>query len=174
MVYVIFGRNYKNSTMLHLFSPHYSMGLNITNEMNICTFFHGVSAFREFHSFIVLMCMCVHWVEHNCCCHCICIMATMLSMCASARATFFSNRTHFFPWICYICCSDCIYIIRDFSRDSGNWISCAFNTQRFSPFIRTMYCNNYFKFHFKMNFNFKSLWIIHFISTKNQICYKIG
>lgn len=39
--------------MLHLFSPHYSMGLNITNEMNICTFFHGVSAFREFHSFIV-------------------------------------------------------------------------------------------------------------------------
>lgn len=35
------------------------MGLNITNEMNICTFFHGVSAFREFHSFIVLnMCLC--------------------------------------------------------------------------------------------------------------------
>lgn len=154
---MIFGRNYKNSTMLHLFSPHYSMGLNITNEMNICTFFHGVSAFREFHSFIVLMCMCVHWVEHNCCCHCICIMATMLSMCASARATFFSNRTHFFPWICYICCSDCIYIIRDFSRDSGNWISSAFKTQRVSPLIQTMYCNNYFKFHFKMNFNFKCL-----------------
>lgn len=53
--FVLGMKNYKNSTMLHLFSPHYSMGLNITNEMNICTFFHGVSAFREFHSFIVLI-----------------------------------------------------------------------------------------------------------------------
>lgn len=141
------------------------MGLNITNEMNICTFFHGVSAFREFHSFIVLKmfaCVCVHvfyvyiclYLTHTklyardsiwCVCACICVYAWgraferdcccsiayiyvlyiyhwryALSMYAFSEQHFFPNRTHFFPWICYICCSDCIYIIRDFSRDSGH------------------------------------------------------
>lgn len=58
--------------MLHLFSPHYSMGLNITNEMNICTFFHGVSAFREFHSFIVLkMFACIEW--------CVCVYLSLFN-----------------------------------------------------------------------------------------------
>lgn len=85
--------------MLHLFSPHYSMGLNITNEMNICAFFHGVSAFREFHSFIVLIYVYVYTIgffESDCCCHCICIITTILSMCASASNIFFQSHTIFF------------------------------------------------------------------------------
>lgn len=118
-------KNYKNSTMLHLFSPHYSMGLNITNEMNICTFFHGVSAFREFHSFIVLIYTSVfvyvyhsltliHSPSHSisfayighgspararyCCCHRAYVFIRMrlfVSVCVSASNIFFQSHTFF-------------------------------------------------------------------------------
>ena len=122
--FVLGMKNYKNSTMLHLFSPHYSMGLNITNEMNICTFFHGVSAFREFHSFIVLIyvSVCVYIIHSGfcslslslslsiwlywawkaqraryCCCHRAYVfdVAIVVNVCVSANNIFFQSHTFF-------------------------------------------------------------------------------
>lgn len=48
--------------MLHLFSPHYSMGLNITNEMNICTFFHGVFGVSRVPFFYCIKNVCMYCV----------------------------------------------------------------------------------------------------------------